>query len=164
MTRPLLTSLSAEGEKCSLGPHSKKVKPRALFPPSPLSRLVNKPPCFTALSWIFRELFANGFLPVSVVYHSFFLLIWFVVLSGPLSPGSLRPPYTPQPSHRCHVMTPENFPWSLFYFTCFSDPIFNIFFRFLSPSATALKFNNNFLPKIKFIFLHCKFHVRKSNN
>lgn len=110
--------------------HAAKFQTRELLLPSPLCRLVNKPPCFIALSWIFRELFANGFLPVSVVYHFFFLFIWFVVLSGPLSLSLLRPPYTPQPFHLCHIMTPENFTWSLFYFICFLNPFPNTFSDF----------------------------------
>ena len=77
------------------------------------------------------------------------------------SPKSLRPPCAPQVFHLCHIMTPESFPWSIFYFICFSNPFPNIFLDFFFPSAIALKSNNNFFPKIKFIFLRCKFHVKK---
>lgn len=109
-----------------------KVKTRELFPTSPLCRLVNKPPCFTVLSWLSGELFAKGFLPCLCCVSFFSLFIWLVVLSGPLSPSSLRPSYTPQTFHLCHVMIPENFPWSLFYFICLSNPFSNIILDFFS--------------------------------
>lgn len=73
MTRPLLTFSLLNEENTPLV-HTAKFKTWALLLPSRLCSLVNKTPCFIALSWIFTELFANGFPPVSVVYHFFFSL------------------------------------------------------------------------------------------
>lgn len=69
--------------------HTVRFKTRALLPPSPLCRPVSKPLCFTGLSWTFKGSLQVVLL-LSVVYHFFFLFIWFVVLSGSLSP---RLPY-----------------------------------------------------------------------
>lgn len=94
--------------------HAAKFKTRDLLSPSTLCSLVNKPLCFIALSWIFREFFANGFPPLCVVYHFSFLFFWFVALSGPLSPSSPKPPYTHNPF--ISVTLTLDFMWNLFYF------------------------------------------------
>lgn len=123
MTRPLLTFSLLNEENTPLV-HTAKFKTWALLLPSRLCSLVNKTPCFIALSWIFTELFANGFPPVSVVYHFFFFSLFDLWLNGPLSP---EPPHIPQPFHLCHIMTREDFTWSLFYFIGFLNPFPNIY-------------------------------------
>ena len=72
--------------------HTARFKRWELLPPSPLCKLVSAPLCFTGLSWTSKGSLQVVFL-LSVVYHFFFLFIWFVVLSGSLPPSSPRLPY-----------------------------------------------------------------------
>ena len=129
-----------------------------LLPLSPPCSLLNKPPCFIALSRIFRALcewFSSCLCRASSLFS-----LYLIHGSERTPPPSLpKPPRTPQSSHLWHIMTPEDFTWSLFSFTCFFNPFPNIFLE-LFPRATAPKSNNHFSPKIKFIFLCCKFHVK----
>lgn len=157
MTRPLFTSLSAEGEKYPLCPHSEgwnKGTVPCLPPlPHPQQAGVSQYCCD----------YSESSLPMAF-FLSLLCIISFFSLSCDSewtpSPKSLRPPCTPQVFHLCHIMTPENFPWSLFYFIGFSNPFPNIFLDFF-PSATAFKPNSNLFTQIEFIFLRYKFLVKK---
>lgn len=137
--------------------HAAKFKTRDLLSPSTLCSLVNKPLCFIALSWIFRVLckwFSSSLCCVS------FLFSLYLIRGSEWTPITKFPKTSiyPQPLHLCHIDTWRFYVESFLLLSAFLF-LFLTSFRFF-PSATALESNNHCFPKIKFIFLCCKFRVK----
>lgn len=96
--------------------HTTKFKTRELFPPSPLGRLVIQP-CFTASPGTFRKISADGFPPVSAVYHSLlFFCCCYLICGSKWTPFTNTFLYT---SSLSHIIKHQKSIWSFFFFVCF---------------------------------------------